>query len=404
MDAYTPDSRWPQSGAWLCHVFWATLSAGLSCSGPVTIGLGPQPQGAAGDSAVDENRAGSLAGAADVSMCQASVELKRVPLDLVMMLDKSLTMNEVTSTTGEKKWVAVSDAVKQFCLDPASAGIGIAVGFFAVIDASNQVSCKASDYADLPVKMDTLNSQATAVAAAFDGVEFATSASAAKTPMHVALQGAISYARAWASQHLDHDVRVALVTDGAPNACDGTFDDVIAAASEGATNTPSIATHVIAISDPNAIDTRSTTLEHQLANLNQVAATGRTGSALNVDTTKTVLMQDQLASAMVAIRQSYETSCRFALPATSGDRLDIAQVIVRVNATAIPWRRTEAACGTADGYFYDDNTTPSSLSLCTSTCSRVAAQKDSLPVCSTGCSDVPADLRAVSATPDAGIP
>ncbi len=368
------------------HLSWGVLGASLACSGQITIGLGPQDGGA---------------GAAGAAACQVSLELQRVPVDLVFMLDTSLSMNEVAPTTGEIKWEAVSSAIKQFGNDPASVGMGAAVGFFAIFDQPNHISCVATDYAAPPVPMGTLTGQVAAIAAAVDGVEFETSASAAKTPMHVALQGAVLYARTWASQHLDHDVVVVLATDGAPNACDGTFDDVVAAATQGVYGAPSIKSFVIAILDPNAIDGRSVTLENQLSNLSRVAAAGLTGSAFVVDTTKTTMIEAQLTSALDAIRQSRQASCRFAVPATTRGALDIEQVIVRVDAVPVSWKRTALDCGTGDGYFYDDNASPTSVSLCDSSCKRIVASK-SLPIFASGCSGVSADLRAVGTFTDAG--
>src|SRR5512145_116015 len=63
-------------------------------------------------------------GAAGATACQTSIDVQSVPLDLVFMLDKSLTMNEAASTTGEVEWAALSSALKQFSSDLSSKGSG----------------------------------------------------------------------------------------------------------------------------------------------------------------------------------------------------------------------------------------------------------------------------------------
>lgn len=288
----------------------AGLCVSLACTGQVTIGLGA-PDAATSAAGTNSGSVATMAGAAGSTatpICQGLGQTQ-IPLDLVVMIDKSLTMNEATST-GETKWAALTSALTQFGEEPRSAGIGVAVGFFAIFDQPDHISCDPAIYANPAVAMGSLNGHSAAISAAMNATSFETSSSAAKTPMHIALQGAVAYAKGWAGQHRDRDVVIAFVTDGVPNACDGTFDDVVAAASDGAKATPGIKTHVLAVLDSPvtvAADGQSTTLSNQLVSLNRVAAAGLTGSAFVIDIAATKRTELQFASALTAIRQAHES-------------------------------------------------------------------------------------------------
>lgn len=71
-----------------------------------------------------------LGGAGGETSCageQHPAEL--VPLDIYVMLDRSLSMNGLTST-GDTKWQAITDALAAFVSDPSSDGIGIGIQYF----------------------------------------------------------------------------------------------------------------------------------------------------------------------------------------------------------------------------------------------------------------------------------
>ncbi|MCA9624363.1 MAG: hypothetical protein KC731_35315, partial [Myxococcales bacterium] len=62
------------------------------------------------------------------------------PLDVFIMLDSSGSMN--FSDVGDlPKWDIVRDAFQAFATDPDSAGLGVALSFFPIIDTSYQQTC-----------------------------------------------------------------------------------------------------------------------------------------------------------------------------------------------------------------------------------------------------------------------
>ena len=53
-----------------------------------------------------------------------------LPLDMYLMLDRSLSMNEETETVGVTKWEAVTQALAAFAQDSESAGLGVGIQYF----------------------------------------------------------------------------------------------------------------------------------------------------------------------------------------------------------------------------------------------------------------------------------
>lgn len=122
---------------------------------------------------------------------------------------------------------------------------------------------------------------------------------------------------------------------------------------------PSIPTYVIGIGSSTG-------------NLNTIASSGGTTSAYMVtggDATA-------FLNAMNAIRQS-ALGCDYSVPTPSTGNLDVNGTVVtyKLGATGTPVglspKSSEADCGTADGFFYDDPAHPTKITLCPTTCNTV---------------------------------
>ena len=101
------------------------------------------------------------------------------------------------------------------------------------------------------------------------------------TPQAPALDGALSYAKAWASAHPTHKVAVMMITDGLPNECTPNVDaptDTAQVAASYANSAPSVKTFVVGIG-PDASQ----------AQWNQIASAGGTGTSQVALTTATIL-------------------------------------------------------------------------------------------------------------------
>jgi hypothetical protein len=119
-----------------------------------------------------------------------------------------------------------------------------------------------------------------------------------------------THARAWATNHPDRKVVVLLVTDGLPEECGSTVENVAAAAREGFSGSPSIKTFVVGIGDLAAID--------------QFAQAGGTGKALQTSPGAAA----ELVAALNQVRSS-ALPCEYPLPGGEAEPLQADRVNLR---------------------------------------------------------------------------
>ena len=126
------------------------------------------------------------------------------------------------------------------------------------------------------------------------------------TPSAPALEGAIQYARSWATQHPGHTTIVIFATDGQPTACSKAafpINEVKSIAAAGVNGSPSIRTFVIGVLSAGA---------GPLGNsLHEVAKAGGTNQALIVQVNQD--MTAQFKAALEAIRGAF-MQCEFKCP------------------------------------------------------------------------------------------
>lgn len=271
-----------------------------------------------------------------------------IPLDLFVMLDQSGSM------TGPK-WTAVTDALKGFAAKKENAELGMGLQFFPLPGAS---VCKYEAYATPEVPLAPLSTNASLIAEAI-----AKHKPAGETPTLPAVQGALDQAKTWLTAHPERSVAVILATDGDPNVCGSTVDNVAKAAKLGYEHAPSVTTFVIGVGS-------------QLTSLDQVAAAGGSTKAYIVDDSQQNT-QSQFAKALQDIRGK-ALSCEFDIPQPEAGTLDYAKVNVvhrdKDGAQTVYGKvASEQACGADGGWYYDDDKQPSKVLLCQSTCDAVQA-------------------------------
>lgn len=89
---------------------------------------------------------GSSSSTGGINQCAGTtVEATPIPLDIYVMLDKSGSMLDKTGMKGQgiTKWEAVTKALNSFYNDPQSAGIGVGLQYFPIIDDQAPDSCKS---------------------------------------------------------------------------------------------------------------------------------------------------------------------------------------------------------------------------------------------------------------------
>lgn len=316
---------------------FGNAAAGTGASGSGSFGNGAGQPGPAGGGSSPVQQPGL----GDDEVCDADVYAgERKRLDIYMMVDDSGSM--------VPWWLPTLDAINMFFMDPGSAGIGVGVQFFGS-------ACEPATYATPRVPIAELPGNMTALQQAFPIIPIEGTATLP------AMQGAIMHARSWATQHPDAKTVVLLVTDGLPDDCLSTVQNVTEVVQEGYTGTPSIQTFVVGLGDLGA--------------LNQFAVAGGTGQAL-------VVMPgaaQELVSALNDIR-SAALPCEFAMPQGDGtsavqpNRVNLRYTDPTGQELTIGGVSDRGSCDpTQGGWYYDDPNAPTQLVACEQSCAQLNA-------------------------------
>jgi hypothetical protein len=340
---------------------------------------------------------GSASGGAGVGggACAAQkVEAQLLPLDMYIMQDQSGSMSDMVSEGGTK-WQAVTNALTAFVQQPGLTGISMGIQYFGLPPGGSQVcpvtcvtdadcgacapcfidiclgaaggtdSCNPSDYAMPEVEIAPLPGVGTAIINSLAQHSPSTS-----TPTGPALQGALQHAQAWAQAHPGHVTIAVLATDGEPNECTPVDQASIAALAAAAlAATPSIKTFTIgtfASADiPSGPDL-----------LNAIAAAGGTMQAFNIDTTMNV--NQAFLDALNAIRGT-ALGCQYTIPTPTMGTPDFSKVNVQYTPGGgtpmdlLQYPDAAHCPASGGGWYYDNNTAPTQIELCPSTCTTVSA-------------------------------
>jgi len=288
----------------------------------------------------------------DAACLATSAATELVPLDIIIVLDRSGSMSGV-------RWDGSVSALQTFVQDPASTGLNVGILYFP-IESSSLDDCDYTQYDDLPVPVGELPMNAPALVNSLDAEE----PLGGSTPIYGALKGALFAATAYQDANPNHKVIVVFASDGDPNSCPGNQNDipVIASLASSALNYNGVETYVIAIQGAT------------LTNLNQIAAAGGTGTAYDVTGDISLFSQK-----MAEIRAN-ALSCEFIMPPPpDGEQLDINKVAVKFKNSMgveveIPRAQDLADCGAGPGWYYDNNVDPTKILLCPASCDT--AQSD----------------------------
>jgi hypothetical protein len=302
--------------------------------------------GSGGGIIIDSGQGG---GNSDGSACAAETQTADlVPLDLYIMLDKSGSMGNGTGS----KWEAVTTAMQAFVNDTASAGIGVGLQYFP-----GSPECMDATYSTPEVPIAALPGNASAIVSSLTAT-----VPGGQTPAKPALQGAVDYMTGWLLQNPTHAGVVVLATDGQPNDCASTVDNVASIAQAAAGDTPPILTFVIGVGT-------------SLTNLDQIAAAGGTKKAFIVDTTGNVTQQ--FIDALNAIRGG-AIACEYLIPKPEAGTIDPGKVNVSYTpgdgspAETFNYVKDEASCpANGDAWYYDNPANPTKVILCPATCDKV---------------------------------
>lgn len=281
----------------------------------------------------------------DLSSCaNDSAEAQLAPVDLYVMLDRSCSM-------WGTPWNTVTGALTTFINDPYSTGVGMGIEYFG---NGNSSYCNSSNYANPNVNIALLPGNASSLTSSISGTGVSGG-----TPTKPAIDGAIS--RAVTNQsNTGRKTVVVLATDGLPNGCSSSVNNVRTSIQNGYSGASQINTFVIGIGTGAGV-----------TNMNSWANAGGTNQAIVVAANDAQGFID----ALTAIRNQ-GVSCTFDIPTPSSGTIDPAQVnVIYTNGggstTAILKVTNAAACGANGGWYFDNNSNPTKVTLCPTTCNTV---------------------------------
>jgi len=299
-----------------------------------------------------------------------------VPINMVVMLDQSGSMNDVIGG-GATRWEAVTGALSSF-MAQAPADLGLGIQYFPLFQTppipcvdntpcgpgvcnlgfclpEPAYECTSAPYGILEVGIGNVSTNAALIDA-----NLLLHAPFGATPTGPALSGAIDAAKASAAADPTRRSVVVLATDGLPTQCSPTdIGQIGDLAMTGNTTSPSVPTFVIGVGS-------------NLSNLNAIAAAGGTGQAFLVEDANAT---QQFIDALNAIGQTL--TCEFSIPDPEDGEVDYGLVNVQYTTSAgdsvIFKQVTDAgACDAATGgWYYDDPNAPTLIILCPASCTTV---------------------------------
>ena len=321
-------------------------------------GVFPGPSSEAGDFA-DSGPTSSDALTPDGPDTCAATSAKATisPVDMYVMLDRSYSM------VADGRWQSVVNAVGNVVYDQRFWGMGMGLQYFPL-----QQLCTPNAYAKPDVPIATLPQPAPALITSLGGNN-----PWGNTPMVPALQGAVSYAKDFQSKNPTRTTVIVLATDGLPDeSCqyvpDGgvvnSLSGVTQIAQDAANASPPIRTFVIGVGGA-------------LNELDQIALAGGSQAAILVNTTQGI--EQQFMDALNAVRRR-ALACDYVIPPSEAGTIDLARVNVRFAPNDgtpnqdLTYVQSLANCSKAPGgagWYYDDETNASRVSLCPSACETV---------------------------------
>ena len=332
-----------------------------------TGGSGAKGSGGSGAGInLDSGSGGSGGGTIDPDAACASTsqEATLVPVNMLIMFDRSGSMNQ------NNKWPQASAALIAFFQAPGTAGLRIALRFFPhsqpAAGCENQ-TCSAAACAQPLVPIGAVtgdpaptDAQEAALVAA---VQNSGPGNGGGTPMHAALDGAEQWATAYAAGHPAEKVVVILVTDGLPNGCNEDITAIAQLATDARTGS-GVLTYAVGLEGSAN------------AQMDQIAQAGGTNQGIFIGSGNA---QAELLAALKAIQGS-QVACEFVMPTSpTGEKVDPTKVNVNytpgggtLQTLGQVASATECANG---GWYYDNPTAPTKITLCPSTCATIQADQ-----------------------------
>jgi hypothetical protein len=288
---------------------------------------------------------GGAGGGGGACLATSQVGKKR-PLDIVLLLDRSLTMKG-------SQWDGATKAMIDFVTDPKVTNTAFGVNFYPASNAPKE--CNVALYNPAQIPLTALPGGAMTLVTAIQSKK----PEGYDTPTHSAMYGSLLYAQKYQDDNPTHKVVVVLATDGQVNSCNTNIGDIADLAKQ-AFQYNGILTFAVAI---NGAD---------LKTLDPIAAAGGTGKPIDITTDIT-----KLKSTLEQIRLDV-LGCEYAIPAPMmGQQFDPKKLNINytmggsMTPTTIPQAKDVTKCGNMPGWYYDNNLKPTKILFCPQTCAQL---------------------------------
>ncbi len=320
---------------------------------------------------------------ADAACAQGSATAQAVPLDMYVLFDRSGSMSDIWPFPGDcnvggstpSKWCYAVNALASYFASNDASGNAAALQYFPITSGA----CSGSGYSSAASPTSSFR---TLPSTGFNSSLNGQTPEGSDTPLEGAIRGITGFTSNSANQRAGRKLIGVLITDGDPTgACSNNTTTLKNILSTHYTNT-AIPTFVIGMTGATFanLETIAEGGGGPLHNdkvgtlTNACGTTGSTCRHWNANTGS----GDTLTEALKQIQKS-AVACTFAMPTTDAGIVDPNQVKVeyRPGGTGTPQTfnkvTSSANCGSAGGFYYDKNSSPTSLTLCPTSCTTVQA-------------------------------
>lgn len=307
------------------------------------------------DMGIDVGGIGGGGGTGGMACATGSSEAKLQNVNMFLMFDQSSSMNQ------NDRWNRATAALVQFLQSPETAGIKIALRFFASDEPEagcNIQECNVDACSRPLVDLGEITE-----ASGGDDPHEATLVQAIEsrdpnpegpgTPISAALQGAVNWSVDFNATAPDTERAVVVfVTDGEPSGCEQGTNQIAQIAAQGLD--ADVLTFAVGLEgSPEEL-------------MNAIAREGGTDEAIFVGDGNA---EEDLLQALNAIRGK-AMSCEFDLPSSANVDPSKVNVTLTVDDTEEQWSKVNNAgeCGNGKAWHYDSDTAPTAVVLCPAAC------------------------------------
>jgi von Willebrand factor type A domain len=300
----------------------------------------------------------------DATCASSTVNAEPLPLDLYVILDASGSMGTDCNVGGgaTSKWCYAVNALYDFFAAPSSAGTGAALSFFSGTACPN-LGTPQVPYSVLPANL-----------AAFQNALNAAGPNG-NTPTSAAANGIATYTAA--NEKPGRKMIGVLITDGDPTSCAPTAPAQINTILANHFANTGIPTFIIGMTGATFGN-----LETLANNAGAPSHTQYCGGGVSPCHFYNVANGDPLVfAAVLAAIQQVAIGCQYKLPSAEAGLVDPDKVNVQYtpgggSPQTLPRKNDASQCGTTDGWYYDNNASPTLIVLCPATCTKVTADKN----------------------------